>query len=261
MATTPTNENNNSPSKLKRFMSMFELSESAANFIYNSANVLVVIAAVIGGIGAIGLYWGGGWRDLYNERRTLAHEQRTGEANRAAAQANEGLAKANLDIEDRQRENLQLSLKLESERMERLALEKAIAPRANLITEEQLNAFAAALERIPDKASMEAYALDDAEPLTLAELRILPVLEHVSWPITKKQKTGIWFPTLVGTQIQVASLPAPSCCEELRDAFRLLGLDDVQIIVAGERKPAEGTFWLYIGSRPIAYLPSAKPHK
>jgi hypothetical protein len=54
---------------------------------------------------------------------------KTAIANKEAAKANEGLAKANLSIEDRKKENLQLTIQLEAEREARNNLVKAMRVR------------------------------------------------------------------------------------------------------------------------------------
>lgn len=108
---------------------MFDISETTANAIYNIGNALVVVAALTGLLGAIGTIWGGAVAAKFTDLRIAGNAKDTAVAKESAAKANEGLANATLEIEDRKKENLELSLKLEGEKKERLALEKALRPR------------------------------------------------------------------------------------------------------------------------------------
>jgi hypothetical protein len=120
---------NTKPTKLKRVMSMWDISEEAANVIYNLSNFGLILAAVLGLVGGIGAFWSSSIREKYVDHKTSQHESLIAQANQAAAQAHTGLALANLELEDRKKENLQLALKLKDEQQERVELMKAVAPR------------------------------------------------------------------------------------------------------------------------------------
>lgn len=117
------------PAKFKRFMSMFDISEETANIIYNVANVLVVLTAIAGCIGAIGLFWGGGVREHYSSLKTAEIEARAKSADAKAAVANAEAAKANERAAALEVARLQLVQEIESERKKRKELTAAIAPR------------------------------------------------------------------------------------------------------------------------------------
>jgi hypothetical protein len=146
--------------------SMYDVPERIADVIYNISNVLVLLGAV----GGIGIFWAGGIREKFaalreadnnrkiaeaNEVAAIANKaagqanQRAAEANGEAARANEGLANSNLEIEKRQKENLELARKFEAERIERLSLEKSLAPRASLLTAEVRSSLLATLRKLP----------------------------------------------------------------------------------------------------------------
>jgi hypothetical protein len=114
------------PIALKRFMSMFDISEHAANVIYNVANIFVVIAAILGGVGAIGLFWAGGVKDKYAELREARTMADIAWAETLASEAHERIAKANLDLEERKQENLKLLVQLEEEQVRRAQLVESV---------------------------------------------------------------------------------------------------------------------------------------
>jgi hypothetical protein len=84
------------------------------------------VAVIVFGVLA---YWSSGILDKFTDVRLSDNERQTAEANESAAKANEGLAKATLEIKEREKENLQLENKLESEHKERLRLLEAAGPR------------------------------------------------------------------------------------------------------------------------------------
>ena len=70
-------------------MSIIALSESAANTLHSFSNVVVLIAAIAGVSGAVGLFWAGGVKETYATLNELKTQQRISEANATAAIANE----------------------------------------------------------------------------------------------------------------------------------------------------------------------------
>ena len=103
-------------------MSIFDLSESKAEWLYFGSYIAVLMFSVLAAIAAFGLFWGERAIARYADARTAENERLTAEAHASAADANEGLAKANLEIEDRKQENLKLSLQLRQRYFDRLEI-------------------------------------------------------------------------------------------------------------------------------------------
>jgi hypothetical protein len=80
-----------------RFVSIFDISERAANAIYSVGSGLVVISALIGVLGAIGVFWGGGVRDRFARMRLSDNTTATAKANAEASRANERAASLEKD--------------------------------------------------------------------------------------------------------------------------------------------------------------------
>ena len=87
-------------------MSLFDISEDTAKTIFTIGNVLVVVGAILGFLGAIGVFWGGGIRDRFAALRLSNNTTATAKANAEAARANEraallekDAATANLELE------------------------------------------------------------------------------------------------------------------------------------------------------------------
>lgn len=181
-AIAPTMTNTTKPTKLKKIMSIFDISENAANVIYNVSNLLVVFAAIVGGTGAIGLFWSGGVREKYADRRASDNERLTAQANEAAAKANEGLAKANERQEEIRQENLQLSLKLEAEKNARSVLEKSLKDR--------IIPFNQAKEAVGRFRGMEVILVSvrNREAVSTAE-QLGIALEGAGWKVIKWNNT------------------------------------------------------------------------
>ena len=78
-------------------MSMFEVSEGVAKTIHTAGNILVVVGAVFGVLGAIGVFWGGGVRDRFAAIRLSDNTTATAKANADAARANERAASLEKD--------------------------------------------------------------------------------------------------------------------------------------------------------------------
>jgi hypothetical protein len=98
MAITPKTEKTNKPSKFRRIMSIFDLSEFAANTIYSISNVAVLLASIVGVGGAIGLFWAGGVKEKYADIKELETAERISETDAKAAEANKSAAEAKLEL-------------------------------------------------------------------------------------------------------------------------------------------------------------------
>ncbi|CAE6830354.1 hypothetical protein R69776_06580 [Paraburkholderia nemoris] len=101
---------------------MFDITLLKANFIFNLANIALIVGAVLVAIGTITAIWAGGIRDRFADERTQANEARTAIAREEAARANENTEKL-------KESNLILQAAADRERAERLKLEARIAPR------------------------------------------------------------------------------------------------------------------------------------
>lgn len=84
-----------SPTPIKRFMNVFDLSESAADTLYSVANIAVLLASIVGVAGAICLFWASGFRDKFASIRELGTQLRITELQSLASQADERAADAN----------------------------------------------------------------------------------------------------------------------------------------------------------------------
>jgi hypothetical protein len=80
-------------------MSFFDFSVLTINKIYNFANFILIIGAVLVAIGTIAAIWSAGIRERYADERISANEAETERAKESAALANERTAEANLQIE------------------------------------------------------------------------------------------------------------------------------------------------------------------
>jgi hypothetical protein len=200
----------NKPRKLKRLISMFDISERVANGIYDWSNVPLLVAAALVLVGTFGAVWSGGVRDKYNALRDAAHEEKiaaakkesaeanasaavanqaAGEANREAAKANEGLAEATLDIEQSKAENLKLQLQVEAEKQKRVALE-------GLLRRRNFNPFDNRQDMLhPHKGTkviLENVRGEEAEGAakSIADLLAYCRWDVVSWHFTDEKPTS-----------------------------------------------------------------------
>jgi hypothetical protein len=130
---------------------MFALSEAAANWINDFANVALVLTAIFGALGTIALFFSTRSRDFYANEKAAAQEVKI-------ATANESAAKANARAAELEAARIELELSLEAERNERERLRQAVSPR--FIEQARLSA---ALKRF---AGMEVtlFSVDDHEP-------------------------------------------------------------------------------------------------
>lgn len=101
---------------------MFNFSLATANDLLGWSNAALILGATLVCVGTIGAIWASKVRDRYTDERIAANEAET--------------ARANADTKAAQVRALELEVKLESERNERLRLERQVQPRA--ITKEQM---------------------------------------------------------------------------------------------------------------------------
>jgi hypothetical protein len=153
---------------------MFELTESAANSMYNWANVLGVIGAVLVLLGAIGFFWGGNARDRFFDQRMSDNVRKTAEANESAARANEGLANANLEIARANERTAVAELELAK-------LQQKISKRSSSLTDEKLTQLVATLAKGP-KNIVRVLCDPDPECVDLGEV-LVSCLDSAGWEI------------------------------------------------------------------------------
>jgi len=95
---------------------MFDLSLEAANKLFGLSNAALIFGAALLFFGTLGTIWTGKIRDHYSDERIVVNEAKTAQANADAAAA--------------QTRAKELELRLESERIERIKLERQIRPRS-----------------------------------------------------------------------------------------------------------------------------------
>jgi hypothetical protein len=231
MTNTPTTESNTAPTRLKKIMSIFAISEEAAVVIYNISNVAVVISALVAGVGAVLLFWAGGWKDWYANKELA-------QLKTEAAKANEGLAVANLQIEDRKKENLELSLQLE-------ALKNWQKPR-HLTAEERsklvnlLRAETGSISVAPVMASDDAKGFAD-------ELRA--AFTDAGWDATGENTVVIPSRDFFGIKLSIRSVAeAPPFLKTA--AFSLEDALGVTVPVSPNENKKPGELQLEVGRKP-----------
>ena len=95
---------------------MFHLSLEAANNLFGWSNAALILGAALVFFGTLGAIWTGAERDRYSNERIAANEAQTALANADAAAA--------------QMRAKELEVRLESEQIERLKLERQVHPRS-----------------------------------------------------------------------------------------------------------------------------------
>jgi hypothetical protein len=145
MAITPNKVTNSNPTKLKVFMFIGEVSESAANWFYTLANIALVTGAVLALVGTIGVIWSGGIREEYSKHKLSDNTRATATANEVAAKANERAATL-----EKQAADARLELEQLKERQ-----------KFREVTAEQRKTFLAMIENAPKgRATVEIFQQD-----------------------------------------------------------------------------------------------------
>jgi|GEM_PF-5619103 len=106
----------------KKIVDLTSMSLETANALFSYANLAAILGGIFVVLGTAGIFFFGSIREHHGDLEQAALRARTEEARRDAATANERAAESNRDAE-------QLKLELERERMERLELERRMAPR------------------------------------------------------------------------------------------------------------------------------------
>ena len=105
-----------------KIVDLTSMSLETANALFSFANLAAIIGGIFVVLGTAGIFFFGSIREHHGDLQQAELRTRTEEARRDAATANERAAEFNRDAE-------QLKLELERERMERLELERRMAPR------------------------------------------------------------------------------------------------------------------------------------
>jgi hypothetical protein len=106
---------------------MLNLSPEAANVWFGIFNIAVIVGALLGGAGAIGIFWTGAMRDHYSDLRISHNEAQAALAKENAAKADEGAAKASERAAELTKQATALQVDLERERTARLKMEERLA--------------------------------------------------------------------------------------------------------------------------------------
>jgi hypothetical protein len=89
-----------------------DVSESAANTIHAWANAALVVGAILALAGTLGVFWSGGIRDKYADRKLSDNKTETARANEVAGKANERAASLEKDASAAKLELEKLKAKL-----------------------------------------------------------------------------------------------------------------------------------------------------
>lgn len=120
--------------------------------------------------------------------------------------------------------------------------------RADRIDERRRHAFVGALKNVSDRLPVELQVFDVPDTRRLGEV-VLKLLNHAGWPVAKAMATQLWFPTVDGVHLEVASKsPIPSQAAAMAAALDDLGIGPTRILVP-ERLPDPGTFRIFVGRR------------
>jgi hypothetical protein len=203
------------------------ISLAHANLLNSASNVATIIGGLMTFAGAIGIFWSGGIRDEYADRRASELENATAVARADAAKANES--------------NTRLQIELERERSERMRLEQQVAPRA--LTEAQRSEIHAALRQSGWKdaeilwhgaGEPEHYAKDFAATFSAAGIT------------TQVHTLGMFIPSadgliVVKTQSDdwkhlLEILQAAGLHPDVADSNDTMGAKDHPTLVVGSRK-------------------------
>ncbi|WP_409259394.1 hypothetical protein [Pseudomonas sp. KCJK9009] len=105
-----------------KIKSMLNISLEAANTIHTSASLIAITCALIASIAGVVTYMASTVQSRYND-------QAIANANSVSAQARNAAAQAELKTEEVTKANLELSIKLETEKLKRLKIEENLMPR------------------------------------------------------------------------------------------------------------------------------------
>src|SRR5260221_12033912 len=133
-AIMPSTKMQRRPTIVRRLINMLDLSQCAANAIYNAANIALIVGGVLVLMGTIAAIWSSGIRERYADERISSNEAKTAQAVASAAIANEQAADAGATAAIANRAAADAGARVadankaaKHERLERMKLEALIA--------------------------------------------------------------------------------------------------------------------------------------
>lgn len=142
------------------------VSENAAEWLYWGGQLLLVVAAVAGAVGAFAMIVGDRVRDRFSDQRMSDNELKTADANRRAAEADQRAAEANKAAE--------------SERLARVQLETKISSRS--IPHDKIPAFAAILRPFAPQ-TLDIIVCDNSAESGMFARQIDMAIERAGWKV------------------------------------------------------------------------------
>ena len=200
---------------------MFDIPLPLANAVYNTANVFVIIGAVLVAIGTIAAIWSGGVKERFADERISQNEADTSRANADAATANERAASLENEAEQ---------ARLETER-----LKQQFAWRR--LNETQFRTMVDNLSGLDLKLTLSAISVDPESMLFATDIQRALVAAGFNLQIRSTMPFGrgpIVGIIISGPKIDILSVG---------QAFRLAGFD-----IKGRER--QGDIEIFIGSKP-----------
>ena len=171
MAISPSTDTPTRPTKLRRFISMFDLSLDAANALYSFSYYVLIVGAFAVFFGTMGVYWSNNFRDKHAEQRVANNEVETVKANEEAARAHERTTMLDLELEQQRERAANAEKQL-------LELRERLAPRT-LNTQQQANITQKAKAFTKHKINIITPA-DDVEIINVGN-KIIDALQAAGW--------------------------------------------------------------------------------
>ena len=206
---------------------MFDIPLDIANAIYNTANVILILGAVLVAVGTIAAIWTGGIRDRFADERISQNEAETFRAVADAASANKGAARAN------ERTAL-LENEAEQARLETERLRQQMAWRR--LNEGQIRKIASGVAGLAIPLQLTGIANDPESMLFASDIRRALLTAGIKTPINSAVIAGA---VVVGIIIRGPKDDAL----RVGQAFAAAGLD-VQV------KEQDGDLEILVGSKP-----------
>lgn len=192
---------------------MLNFSLETANVIHTTGSVIAIISAFIAAVA-------GAMTFVASVVQSQHADQKIAEANSLSAIANNSAAQANQKTEELVKQNLQLAIKLESERTERLRLESSLGPRK--IDPDAASKLVARLSLLENtRIVLKIARLEDEVESYAAQL--LVILKSAGVQVSVQKSLSI--STGSNTGAQAVFLNGPES-EKVEDAFRESGIFD-----------------------------------
>ena len=194
------------PSPSRKFISMFDISEQAANTLYNVANVTVIAATLVGAIAGLVLFWSDSVRDKFAEIRERETDAKIASANLQAEQAKAtaesfrrdiatahaqaedakktaeafrlDIATANERAAEAQKKAAEFNEIAEREKLARTKLEAKLTPR--WMTEDQAQAIVQKLQKYKGNR-IDVIRIGDSQEITHFASLLIRIAEAADW--------------------------------------------------------------------------------